>query len=206
MNKVRFGHNVYCYTSLLICCFIIFSGISARALGNSTASGLPQGQLDNAIIITQIPLASNQRAEKALEQRKSGADWFLEFGKGARLIRVNPDSAIEELSRDFHSACDPSISFDASHILFAGKKAPNNNWNIYEMEVDGSNVRQITNGTGNYRSPDYQATLYTIVSTEPWYQLTFAGLENGASDEYGSGMTTNLYSCKLDGSAVRRLT
>jgi len=74
------------------------------------------------------------------------------------------------------------------------------------MEIDGSNVRQITNGTGNYRSPDYQATLYTIVSAEPWYQLTFVGMKNGASDKYGAGMTTNLYSCKLDGSEVRRLT
>ncbi|MFC1792738.1 hypothetical protein ACFL3Q_04045, partial [Planctomycetota bacterium] len=103
-------------------------------------------------------------------------------------------------------ACDPSISFDASHILFAGKKAPDDDWNIFEMEIDGSNVGQITNGIGNCRSPDYQATLYTIVSPEPWYQLTFVGMENGASNEYGAGTTTNLYSCKLDGSAVRRLT
>lgn len=207
MNKVRSGHNIYCHRFLLICCSIIFfSGIVALAQGNSTDSELPRGHLDNAIILTQLPLASNQQAETNLDQRKSGIDWFLKFGNGARLIKVNPDSTIEELSRDFHSACDPSISFDASHILFAGKKAPDDNWNIYEMEIDGSNVRQITNGTGNYRSPDYQATLYTIVSTEPWYQLTFVGLENGASDEYGSGTTTNLYSCKLDGSAVRRLT
>ena len=48
--------------------------------------------------------------------------------------------------------------------------------------------------------------LYTIVSPEPWYQLTFVGMENGTSDQYGAGTTTNLYSCKLDGSEVRRLT
>jgi hypothetical protein len=206
VNTVRFGHKLFYHTSLLICSSIIFSGFVARTLGNSVASELPQGHLDNAIILTQIPLASNQRAETSLEQRKSGTDWFLKFGNEARIIKVNPDSTIEELSRNFHSACDPSISFDALHILFAGKKTPDDNWNIYEMVIDGSNVRQITNGTGNYRSPDYQATLYTIVSTEPWYQLTFTGLENGDSDEYGAGTTTNLYSCKLDGSAVRRLT
>jgi hypothetical protein len=207
VNKVCFGHNLYCYTSLFICCsIIIFSGIVARAPGSSTVSELSQGRLDNAIIVTQIPSASNQGDGTSLEQRKTGADWFLKFGNGARLVKVNSDSSIEELSQDFHSACDPSISFDASHILFAGKKTPEDNWNIYEMEIDGSNLRQITTGTGNYRSPDYQATLYTIVSTEPWYQLTFAGLEDDASDEYGSGTTTNLYSCKLDGSAVRRLT
>jgi len=208
VNKVRFGHNVYRYRYLLICCsIIIFSGIVTQASEESTASVLPlQGHLDNAIIVTQIPPGPNQRAGMALEQRNSGADRFLEFGNGARLVKVNPDSSIEELSRDFHSACDPSISFDASHILFAGKRAPDDNWNIYEMEIDGSNVRQITDGIDNCRSPNYQATLYTIVSTEPWYQLTFVGIEKGTSDEYGAGMTTNLYSCKLDGSEVRRLT
>ena len=87
MNKVRFGHNVYYYTSLLICCsIIILSGIAAGALGNSTAS---EFHLDNAIIVTQIPLASNQRAGTVLEQRNSGIDWFLEFGNGAHLIKVN---------------------------------------------------------------------------------------------------------------------
>jgi len=211
VNKACFGHNGYsrkCSGSLLFCCAIILlSEIVTQASGLSTTSVSPlSGRIENALIVTQLPPASNQQTETALERQKSAANWFLDFGEGARLVKVYPNSSIEELSRDFHSACDPSISFDASHILFAGKKTPDNNWNIYEMEIDGSNVRQITNGTGNYRSPDYQATLYTIVSTEPWYQLTFVGMENGTSDEYGAGTTTNLYSCKLDGSAVRRLT
>jgi Tol biopolymer transport system component len=210
VNKIRCRYNEYCRRYLLsfsICCSIIFSGIITQASEESTASALPlQGHLDNAIIVTQIPRLLNPQAGTPLERQESAANWFLEFGIGARLVKVNPNLSIEELSRDFHSACDPSISFDASHILFAGKRAPDDNWNIYEMEIDGSNVRQITNGTGNCRSPNYQATLYTIVSTEPWYQLTFVGIENGASDEYGAGMTTNLYSCKLDGSEVRRLT
>ena len=211
MNRARFGHNEYCRRHLLnlfICGYIlIFSGIVTQASGQSTASVSPlQGPLDNAFIVTQIPRVSNQRTGPALERQETAANWFLDLGEGARLVKVYPDSALKEMSRDFHSACDPSISFDASHILFAGKRAPGDNWNIYEMEIDGSNVRQITDGIGNCRSPDYQAMLYTIVSPEPWYQLTFVGVQNGASDEYGAGMTTNLYSCKLDGSEVRRLT
>jgi len=192
VNKIRCRHNQYRRIYLSFCCSIIFfSGIAAQALGNSTASESPQGHLDNAFIVTQL---------SSLTKQSAGTDWFLEFGNGARLVKVNPDSSIEELSRDFQSACDPSISFDASHILFAGKKTPDDNWNIYEMETDGSNVRQITRDLGNCRSPGYQAMLYTIVSAEPWYQLTFVGMENSA------GGTTNLYSCKLDCSAVRRLT
>ena len=227
MNKVRFRHNGYSrkylpcrgypalesrarfprHSLLFYCSIVLLSGIITCASGQSTTSMSPlRGGIENAFIVTQLPPGSNQQTGKILERQESTANWFLRFGERARLVKVCPDSSLKELSRDFHSACDPSTSFDASHILFAGKKAPDDNWNIYEMEIDGSNVRKITNGTGNYRSPDYQATLYTIVSTEPWYQLTFVGMENGASDEYGAGMTTNLYSCKLDGSAVRRLT
>ena len=211
MNKACFGHNGYsrkCSGNLLFCCSIILlSGIVTQASEQSTTSiSPPRGRIENAFIVTQLPPASNQRTGTALERQDLAANWFLDFGDRARLVKVYPDSSIEELSRDFHSACDPAISFDASHVLFAGKRTPDDDWNIYEMGVDGSNVRQITNGIGNCRSPDYQAMLYTIVSPEPWYQLTFVGMENGASDEYGAGTTTNLYSCKLDGSAVRRLT
>jgi outer membrane protein assembly factor BamB len=227
VKKACFGHNGYSRKctlcrgrpaldsragcprhNLLFCCFVIISsGIVAQVWGQSAATkSLPRGRIENALIVTQLPPASNQRTAAGLERQKSAASWFMGFGEGARLVKVYPDSSIEELSRDFHSACDPAISFDASHILFAGKRTPGDDWNIYEMEIDGSNVRQITNGIGNCRSPYYQAMLYTIVSPEPWYQLTFVGIENGVSDEYGAGTTTNLYSCKLDGSEVRRLT
>ena len=81
------------------------------------------------------------------------ANRFLDFGDGARLVKVYQDCSIEELTQDFHITCDPAISFDASHILFAGKRMPGDDWNIYEMEIDRSNVRQITNGIGNCRSP-----------------------------------------------------
>jgi hypothetical protein len=192
---------------LLYCLVILLSGINTRSAGQSTNSISPlRDRIGNALIVTQLPPASNQQTAPTLQRQASAANWFLDFGQRARLVKVYPNASVEELSRDFHSACDPSISFDASHILFAGKRMPDDNWNIYEMEIDSSNVRQITNGIGNCRSPSYQATLYTIVSTEPWYQLTFVCMENGTSHEYGAGMTTNLYSCKLDGSEVRRLT
>jgi hypothetical protein len=186
VNRVCHRYSEYCRRYLFIfCSIIIFNGIVIQA------SELPIDSFDYAFIITQLPLLEKQTSENG---------WFQDFGNGGRLVKVNPDLSVEELSRDFHSACDSSVSFNASHVLFAGKKTPDDSWNIYEMEIDGSNIRQITRDIGNCRSPDYQAMLYTIISPEPWYQLTFVGMENNA------GGTTNLYSCKLDGSEVRRLT
>jgi len=211
VNKAYFIHNAYsrkCSGNFFFCCFIILlSGIVTQASVQNTTSMSPlQGHLDNAFIVTQLPPASNQQTGTALERQEFAANRFQGFGDGTRLVKVYPDLSTEVLSKDFHSACDPAISFDASHILFAAKRATNDDWNIYEMGIDGSNIRQITSGIGNCRSPGYQAMLYTIVSPEPWYQLTFVGSEKGALNESGAGVATNLYSCKLDGSAIHRLT
>jgi len=128
------------------------------------------------------------------------------YGEGARLVAVFPDLSTRVLTDGFHGACDPDVSFDATRILFAGKRTASDSWNIYEMAVDGSNVRQITRNLGDCRSPGYQSTLYTIVSPKPWYQLTFVGSGAGTLNECGPSPAGDLYSCKLDGSAVRRLT
>ncbi|MBN2131455.1 MAG: hypothetical protein JW741_18285 [Sedimentisphaerales bacterium] len=119
---------------------------------------------------------------------------------------VGPDGSIKVLTEGFHSACDPEVSFDGTRLLFAGKRAAGDDWNIFEMNVDGSDLRQITRDIGDCRSPSYQSTLYTIISPKPWYQLTFVGSRPLRSNECGLGHATSLYSCKLDGSAVRRLT
>ncbi|OHB80945.1 MAG: hypothetical protein A2Z38_04875 [Planctomycetes bacterium RBG_19FT_COMBO_48_8] len=219
-----------CSGNLVFCCFIILlSGIVTRASGQSTTSvSPPHGHIENALIVTQLPPASNQQTKAPLERQESAANWFLNFGHGARLVKVYPDSSIEELSRDFHSACDPDISFDATRILFAAKRTPADNWNIFEMSIDGSNIKQITDAMGNCRSPCYQPALYTIAPpkpkdqttpvgsqkvTESWAdmialrrQVTFVGSEKGVLNETGVMSATSLYSCKLDGTALWRLT
>jgi hypothetical protein len=216
VNKARFEHDGCSRrraASLLILCSILgFSATVTQASGEGPKSlSASPGHIENAIIVTQLPVSPSTPAgqtQTELEQQEPAANGLLraDFGDGARLVRVETDFSTEVLSRGLHSACDPEISFDASHILFAAKKTSDDDWNIYEMATDGLDVRQITNGIGDCRSPGYQAMLYTIVSPKPWYQLTFVGSEKGALNEYGGTTATNLYSCKLDGSGVRRLT
>ena len=233
MNKACFGHNGYsrmCSGNFLFCCSIVLlSGIITQVSGQSLTLVSPlRGHFENAFIVTQLPSASSQQAVTAFDRQEAKVDWFLKFGDGARLVKVNPDSSIEELSRDFHSACDPAISFDATHILFAAKRTRTDNWNIFEMSIDGSNIKQITNAMGNCRGPCYQPALYTIAPpkpkdqtttvgsqevTESWadmiairHQVTFVGSEKDVLNETGVMSATSLYSCKLDGTALWRLT
>lgn len=123
-----------------------------------------------------------------------------------RIVWVSADRTLRVLTQGFHSAADPEISFDGKRMLFAGKRTATDKWNIHEMELETGDVRRITRGSGNCRQPIYQSTLFTIISSEPWYQLTFVSDMAGKMNENGAGVARSLYSCKLDGSQTRRLT
>ncbi len=165
----------------------------------ATFSETRAAELPGPVVLTQLP------AEVDVKQ-PTGRMLRADYGEGARLVVLLPNATVRVRSKGFHSACDPDVSFDGKRILFAGKRTAGDPWNIFEMTIDGSEVRQITRGLGDCRSPGYQSRLYTIVSSEPWRQLTFVGSEEGLIDEFTDRPATSLYSCKLDGSAVRRLT
>ncbi len=116
----------------------------------------------------------------------------------SRLIRLDPDGALRPLTAGFYAARDPDVSFDGRRILFAGKRAPGDYWQIYEMRADGTALRRVTSETMDCRLPIYQSTLYTITSEEPWRQFAFVGSAPGG--------IANLFSARLDGTAVRQIT
>jgi Tol biopolymer transport system component len=171
------------------------------ALGVSNAAAADRAPED-PIVLTQVP-------RDAVPQRP--ATWAAEiarsdYGSGARIILVGPSGTPHALTNSFHSAADPDISFDGRRMLFAGKREASDNWNIFEMVLESGEVRQITKDLGDCRQPVYQGTLYTIVSTEPWHQVTFVSTAAGELNEHGALPSTSLYSCMLDGSAAQRLT
>ncbi len=108
-----------------------------------------------------------------------------------------PDGSVRPLVPEFFTSADPDVSFDGQRILFAGRRKAGDRWQIYEIRADGTGLRQITHEALDCRSPVYQSKMYTITVDHPWYQLTFVGLR---------GRESSLYSVKLDGSDVQRLT
>jgi hypothetical protein len=181
--------------AVVLCAFLLAS------LSGASAAGTDRRQFEQPILMTQLPASAGQGAESV-----AGGNARGDFGSGGRIVMLDPDGSLQLLTDGFASACDPSVSFDAQRVLFAGKRVGSDPWNIFELVLATGKVRQITRDLGNCRSPNYQSTLYTIVSPQPWYQLTFVSDAAGTINEDGSGPATDLYSCKLDGSAVRRLT
>jgi len=166
-----------------------------------SATNPAPARLTHPMIVTQL---SASRAPGAERRPSIGRPWPDD--QPARLVLVFPDSSTRLLSDGFYSAADPEVSFDATRVLFAGKRTSGEHWNIYEVTLDGRTVRQITQDLGDCRSPCYQGTLFTLDAPAPWHQITFVSNCGGTWNECGSAPLTNLYSCKADGSTVRRLT
>jgi hypothetical protein len=156
--------------------------------------------LSHPIVFCQLPV------EETVELGPR-ADGVLraDYGNGGRLIVLEPDGSSRILIPDFHSACDPEVSFDGGRILFAGKRQPTDPWNIWEIEADGSDLRQVTDEIDDCRAPIYLSTFYTITSAEPWYTILFVR-DDGVLNEEGSAPGTSLYTVRLDGSELHRIT
>ena len=154
------------------------------------------------VIYTRVPLDAAQWFGNARAEGMIPSDFY----EGSQLVILNRNGEFRVISTGFHSACDPDISFDGKKVLFSGKKTDTDKWNIFEADLAGGSTRQITKDFGNCRKPRYMSTFYTIVSPGPWYTLAFISDESEELSEFGKLESTNLYSCKLDGTGLQRLT
>jgi len=151
---------------------------------------------DAPIVLAQQPVASDS----------GGRALPLGCGDGGRIMVVPPDGSPRVLTPGFHGACDPELSFDGKRVLFSGKKGATESWSIYEIGLDGSGLRQITTEEFDCRQPIYLGRFFTIDSPEPWRQLLFVGSTPDEGNEHGSTVSTSLYTARLDGSALRRVS
>ncbi|HIE27422.1 TPA: hypothetical protein EYP66_09065, partial [Candidatus Poribacteria bacterium] len=145
------------------------------------------------IVFTQEPMKA-QKSEETL-------GWAFRKARleGSRIVALRPDGTISVLTSEFASACDPFVSFDGKRILFAGKRTPEERWNIYEMNADGSNKTQITKDLGDCMEPLYLA----LASVTPpnfddkirW--ITFTSTLENVLDEQGEGLAPSLYAMSL---------
>ncbi len=141
--------------------------------GNSpTPAGGDQAKARPDLIIVQAPVVRP-------------GDLSQRFPKGSRLVRLAPsDPTPHILTPDFFAAADPRTSFDGARVLFAGKKTSESPWQIWEMNVDGSGARQVTQCSGDCLKPAYL----------PRGLIVFTALAEGPAERPGS-------SSKAQGSA-----
>ncbi|NOZ20929.1 MAG: hypothetical protein GXP25_07540 [Planctomycetes bacterium] len=149
------------------------------------------------IVFCQVPNYPNGRCRLHMEQFR-----VVRRPDEARLctlIPARPDGKLTDLtSKHFASAIQPDLSYDGKKVIFAAKKTKDRNekYNIYEMNVDGTGLRQITKNMGDCIDPNYL----------PNGKIVFSSDKTGFRDEYDRDTTKVLYTCNPDGSGAERIT
>lgn len=108
-------------------------------------------------------------------------------------------------------AQNPSVSLDGTKVVFA-RKQPGTPWKIWECGIDGSNLRQITTGSGDDIQPWYLpwiADPADPTTADPARDgsggIGFVSNRAGFHDEYEASLSLNLYVCDTNGSNVRQI-
>ncbi len=140
--------------------------------------------LATPIVFTQVP-----------------ADQGNDFcANGSRLALLDSGGRSTVITPGFSSACDPNVSFDGKKILFAGKKQPDDPFNIFELSLDGGPAKQLTWDMGDCREPLYlpKASVSAPLFDDPVRWMAFTSTAPGAIDERGRWPASSLYVRNLD--------
>ncbi len=152
--------TVYCnklYVFLLLASFFTFLNTCFAS------SGVDTSRPD--LIVVQVPIAQKE-SPLYVSRYIDGCSIHL-----IRFTEQGPKST--NLTPNFISARDPSVSFDGKTILFAGKKDPSSNWQIYRMNSDSTNLIQLTSEQSDHSSPLHVGTLFYLNNTSPIPQIVY---------------------------------
>jgi hypothetical protein len=133
------------------------------------------------IVFVQTPVL----AARSLAQR---------FPKGSRIVRLALRTALSTpvpLTDGFFAAADPQINFEGTKVLFSGQKSQGERWQIWEMDLDGTDKRQVTQCTEDCVRATYL----------PGGQIAVA-----VEEVKGNDLQSYLAVAKMDGSEFRRIT
>jgi hypothetical protein len=172
--------------------------------------GMPETspRLNCAIVFAQVPFNAKLHGGQAGQFLLNEA-----AGEGSRIALLEAHGSPVVLTPEFAAAADPSVSFDGKRILFSGKRTAQDKWDIWEMDLDGKNKRQITNGFGNCREPEYLARS-SITPPDFEDKVRWIAFISDAAGTYREGrpeLATSLYAANLEpiagrGSVIRRST
>lgn len=146
-------------------------------------------------------LIQQEPTTDALVFVKTTADETLnrsgDAGNLYKLSPIAPDGIVTPIT-NFTGAtvADPCVSFDGKKILFSMRPAGAGAQHIYEINADGTGLRQVTTGAGNDFDPLYL----------PDDRILFTSSRDNEMDEYNHAPAEHLYTCNADGSNTERIS
>jgi hypothetical protein len=157
----------------LVLRYIAASFLAACGLHAQIAQSVP-------ILYTETPRYDSAAASSGGERFPGGAAiQFLAAGRKHPLVPA------------FAVTADPAVSFDGRRILFAAKPKATDQWQIWEMPLNGGAPRSIVSGESDAIAPFYlpaDRIVYSI-RTPSGFQIATLPLEGGTPLQltYGAG-------------------
>lgn len=167
----------------------IFTALLAALLGVwfVLRSGADEPVTDPVVVFTQVPAGINHLS--------SETDLAVPDYQQAQIVRLNMDQPGETpsvLTPDLYSAASPSLSFDNRRIVFSAKKTEDDPWQIWQMNLDGSNQVMLFDGDQNCYTPSFLPTGEILFSCDV--------------EDPSAGTITPLFKIQADGSDPERIT
>lgn len=114
-----------------------------------------------------------------------------------KLSPISPDGVVTPITNfTGASISDPCVSFDGTKILFSMRPPGGPNRNIYEINADGTGLRQVTSGGGHDFDPLYL----------PDDRILFTSSRDREMDEYNHSPAEHLYVCDANGANMERIS
>jgi hypothetical protein len=181
--------SFFAFVIIPLLLFTIQSTINAQSLNN--------------LIFVKIPVQVN--TESLIDNvNYSATDRYV---KNARIVILHSSSDKPvNLTSEFYAACDPDVSFDGRSIIFAGKIDADSNWQIWQMNVDGTRKVQITHGEGDCITPVHAGNRFYLNDPQPTPQIIYAGTNQSLRKEQAVESVFALYGTDPEGKSVHRLT
>jgi hypothetical protein len=192
-NSIRYLHKRGVGLDRLYIVLLIFFGLHITL----NAQPIPD------LIFVQIP--DQQKIDYSAEDiLKIKSDRYV---AKARIVTLPSDSSNPiNLTPDFYAACDPDVSFDGKSIIFSGKKTEVDHWQIWIMQSDGSEKRQLAEILGDCITPVYAGDRFYLNDEKPTPQIIFAGNVHGWGNRHEAESIYSIYGMDIEGGSVNRLS
>jgi len=147
------------------CALLLVCGFTTEQAQSSAAD----------IIVTATPVYEPLAALRGEER----------FPKGAQLLVIHegkPESKPEQLVTGFAATADANVSFDAKTMLFAGKTATEDPWQIWELTFADHSLHKIVADANDAIRPLYLPSNRLVYAhrTDKGYRLEAAQLDGSA--------------------------
>ena len=179
--RIQFERN---NRTKLILGLLIFSVIGA-------CQNAPQ-DLVNSEALLFVKSSTNRTLDANFMGRSESSNLYM-------LSPISPNGKVTNLTNLTEpgaAVLDPEVSYDGLKVIFAMRRNRSESFNIWEMNIDGSNLQQLTNSPFDDCDPAYL----------PNGKIIFSSSRADFLDEYERRPVENLHLMDSDGGNVDRIS